>query len=85
MNYCNMSTIEACTLRLCNPSKKRTLLARMMGVRIASTITMSSGLSGAPARDVVGTMVVDLAAAEIWEPILSIRRDASILPLSPLL
>lgn len=57
-----------------------------MGVRIASTITMSSGLSGAPARDVVGTVVVDLAAAEeIWEPILSIRRDASILLLSPLL
>lgn len=51
---------------------KRTFFALVMGVRIASTTTMSSGLF-AEVRDDDPAV-----AADIWEPILSIRRDASI-------
>lgn len=46
-----------------------TFLALVMGVRIASTITTSSGLSRAPAK------APD--EAERCEPIISIRRAAS--------
>lgn len=47
----------------------RTFLALVIGVRIASTITISSGLSRAPAKAP--------AEAERCEPILSIRRAGS--------
>ena len=56
---------------LSNYFKYVTFFARVMGVRIASTMTMSSGLSRVPARG----PIVD---AEMCDPILSIRRAASI-------
>lgn len=46
-----------------------------MGVRIASTMTISSGLSRAPARVLAEG---EGFAAATCEPILSIRRDAAI-------
>lgn len=52
----------------------RTFLALVIGVRIASTITTSSGLSREPARAP--------AEAERCEPIISIRRAASMALLS---